>query len=101
MPDDRKAPETAAPVERRVAALEQAFAERNLMPAGFIDDFTHVAQEDWVPANGAKVVARAWTDPDFKQRLLAGERSNLELDGGHVDADFRQCHCRTPPHFAM
>jgi nitrile hydratase len=80
MPDDRKAPETAAPVERRVAALEQAFAERNLMPAGFIDDFTHVAQEDWVPANGAKVVARAWTDPDFKQRLLAnGKAAVAEL----------------------
>src|SRR5580704_3491484 len=33
--------------------------------------------------------------------LSTGERSNLELDGGHVDADFRQCHCRTAPHFAM
>jgi nitrile hydratase len=80
MPDDRKAPETAAPVERRVAALEQAFEECNLIPAGFIDDFTHVAQEDWVPANGAKVVARAWTDPDFKQRLLAnGKAAVAEL----------------------
>jgi nitrile hydratase len=80
MADDRKASETAAPVERRVAALEQAFEERNLIPAGFIDDFTHVAQEDWVPANGAKVVARAWTDPDFKQRLLEnGKAAVAEL----------------------
>jgi len=80
MPDDRKEPETAAPVERRVAALEQAFEERNLIPAGFIDDFTRVAQEDWVPANGAKVVARAWTDPGFKQRLLAnGKAAVAEL----------------------
>jgi nitrile hydratase subunit alpha len=80
MPDDRKAPGTAAPVERRVAALEQAFEERNLIPAGFIDDFTHVAQEDWVPVNGAKVVARAWTDPEFKQRLLAnGKAAVAEL----------------------
>ena len=80
MADDRKASETAAPVERRVAALEQAFEERNLIPTGFIDDFTHVAQEDWVPANGAKVVARAWTDPDFKQRLLEnGKAAVAEL----------------------
>lgn len=80
MADDRKASETAAPVERRVAALERAFEERNLIPAGFIDDFTHVAQEDWVPANGAKVVARAWTDPDFKQRLLEnGKAAVAEL----------------------
>jgi nitrile hydratase len=62
MPDEVKA---LAPVERRVAALERAFEERNLIPAGFIDDFAHIAQEDWVPANSAKVVARAWTDPNF------------------------------------
>jgi nitrile hydratase len=80
MADDPKAREMAAPVERRVAALEQAFEERNLIPAGFIDDFTHVAQEDWVPANGAKVVALAWTDPAFKQRLLAnGKAAVAEL----------------------
>ena len=48
MPDEVRAP---APVERRVAALEQASEERNLVPAGFIDDFAHIAQEDWVPAN--------------------------------------------------
>jgi hypothetical protein len=30
MPDDRKASEAAAPIERRAAALEQAFEERNL-----------------------------------------------------------------------
>jgi nitrile hydratase len=77
MPDEVKAP---APVERRVAALEQAFEERNLVPAGFIDDFTYVAQEDWVPVNGAKVVARAWTDPDFKRRLLEnGKAAVMEL----------------------
>jgi hypothetical protein len=56
MPDEVKAP---APVDRRVAALERAFEERNLIPAGFIDDFAHTA-EDWVLANGAKVVGRAW-----------------------------------------
>jgi hypothetical protein len=38
-------------------------------PRGFIDDFARISEEDWVPANGASVVARAWTDPDFKRRL--------------------------------
>ena len=71
MPDDRKAFEAAAPIEPRTAALEQAFEERNLIPAGFIDDFARITEEDWVPAKGARVVARAWTDPDFKRRLLA------------------------------
>jgi len=75
MADNQESNQTTAPVEQRVAALEQAFEERNLIPAGFIDDFTHTAQADWVPANGAKVVARAWTDPAFKRRLLANGRA--------------------------
>jgi nitrile hydratase len=31
--------------------------------------------EQWLPANGAKVVARAWTDPAFRQRLLSNGRA--------------------------
>ena len=42
MPEEGKAP---APVDRRVAALEQAFEERNLIPAGFIDDFAQSEDE--------------------------------------------------------
>jgi nitrile hydratase subunit alpha len=77
MPDDAK---TTAPVEKRVAALEQAFEERNLIPDGYIDNFERIVEEDWVPANGAKVVARAWTDPEFKRRLLAnGKAAVAEL----------------------
>jgi nitrile hydratase len=69
-----------APVERPVAALERAFEKRNLIPAGFIDDFAHIAKEDWVPAKGAKVVVRAWTDQDFKRRLLKnGKAAAAEL----------------------
>jgi nitrile hydratase len=78
--DDQKTPGAPAPVERRVAAMERAFEERNLIPGRFIEEFSRIAEEDWVPANGAKVVARAWTDPDFKQRLLAnGKAAVAEL----------------------
>jgi nitrile hydratase subunit alpha len=77
MPEE---PTMPAPVERRVAALEQAFAERNLIPAGFIDELARISEADWLPANGARVVARAWTDPQFKQRLLAdGKAAAAEL----------------------
>src|SRR6266480_3622982 len=31
----------------------------------------HLAQEQWVPQNGARVVAKAWVDPAFRARLLA------------------------------
>jgi nitrile hydratase len=63
-----------------VAALERAFGERNLIPGGFIEEFTRIAEEDWVPANGAKVVARAWTDAGFRRRLLGnGKAAVAEL----------------------
>ena len=78
--DDRKAVEAPAPVERRVAALEQAFEQRNLIPGGFVEEFTRTAEEDWVPANGAKVVARAWADADFRRHLLEnGKAAVAEL----------------------
>jgi nitrile hydratase len=64
-----------APVERRVAAIEEAFAAYGLPVARGVEDLDHKAQEDWVPQNGARVVARAWTDPAFRQRLLADGRS--------------------------
>ncbi|EKE78963.1 nitrile hydratase subunit alpha [Oceanibaculum indicum] len=70
----------AAPVERRVAALEQAFVERNLVRTEDVDAVVHNAEENWVPENGAKVVARAWTDADFKRRLLEnGKAAVTEL----------------------
>ena len=40
-----------------------------------IEELSHLAQEHWVPQNGARVVARAWTDAAFRQRLLADGRS--------------------------
>lgn len=70
----------AAPVERRVAALEQAFVERNLVRTEDVDAVVHNAEENWVPENGARVVARAWTDAGFRRRLLEnGKTAVTEL----------------------
>jgi nitrile hydratase subunit alpha len=63
-----------ASVEDRVAAIESAFDERGMKPGEFIAQFEHLADEKWVPGNGARVVARAWTDPAYKARLLANGR---------------------------
>jgi nitrile hydratase subunit alpha len=80
MADNQESHQTVAPVEQRVAALEQAFEERHLIPDGYIDNFERIVEQDWVPANGARVVARAWTDPAFKQRLLTnGKAAVAEL----------------------
>ena len=65
---------STASVERRVDAIEAAFDARGLEPAAFIDQATRMAEEEWVPQRGAQVVAKAWTDPAFRQRLLANGR---------------------------
>ena len=71
---DRHDEQTPAPVERRAAALEAAFEARGMKAADFIDEHTRRVDEEWLPRNGARVVARAWTDPAFRQRLLANGR---------------------------
>ena len=68
-------PQGAAPVEQRVAAIDAALAERGLTAGNVVADLEHLAQEEWLPQNGARVVARAWTDPAFRTRLLADGRA--------------------------
>src|SRR4029078_4637068 len=53
---------------------QAAFEERGMKPAEFIDEFRELAEEKWLPENGARVCAKAWTDPAFKARLLANGR---------------------------
>ena len=64
-----------APVERRAAAIEAALEAQGLKAGEFVAEATRRAEEEWVPANGARLVARAWTDPAFRQRLLADGRA--------------------------
>ena len=59
---------------QRTDAVQAAFELRGLKPAEFIQEFEHLAEEKWVPENGARVVAKAWMDPVFKQKLLANGR---------------------------
>ena len=64
-----------APVERRVDAVQAALDECGLDATQAVEELGHVAQEQWVPRNGARVVARAWVDPAFRARLLADGRA--------------------------
>jgi len=65
---------SVASVEQRTAAIEAAFDERGMKPGEFIEQFEHFTEEQWVPRNGARVVAKAWADAAFKRRLLANGR---------------------------
>ena len=64
-----------APVERRVDAIQAALDERGLNATVAVEELSHLAEEQWVPRNGARVVARAWVDPAFRARLLADGRA--------------------------
>jgi nitrile hydratase len=70
----------------RVRALESLLVERKLVASEAVDRIVSAYEEDIGPHNGAKVVARAWLDPGFKQRLLAdGTAAIEELGFGGVD----------------
>src|SRR5262249_15459134 len=88
MPDDRVVKRTA-PVEARVDAIQAALEERVLADAAAFEALAPKAQEEWIPRTGARVVARAWTDPAFRARLLADGRSAVAELGLSMPAHHR------------
>ncbi len=58
------------PINLRTEALEQLLVERGLVDPQVMDTFIRTYEKDVGPLNGAKVVAKAWTDPEYRQRLL-------------------------------
>jgi nitrile hydratase len=69
-------PEDArASAAERTAALKDILSEKGLLLDGFVDEFTRHAEEKWITANGARLVARAWTDAAFRARLLKDGKS--------------------------
>ena len=64
-----------ASLEQRVAAVEAALQARGLQPSEAIAEQAHLIDETWIPRQGAHVVARAWTEPAFRERLLADGRA--------------------------
>jgi nitrile hydratase len=58
------------PIQLRTEALEQLLVERGLVDPNVMAAFIKTYEQDVGPMNGAKVVARAWTDPEYKARLL-------------------------------
>jgi nitrile hydratase len=58
------------PIALRVEALEQLLVERGLVDPAVMDTYIKMYETDVGPLNGAKVVAHAWTDPEYRARLL-------------------------------
>jgi nitrile hydratase len=57
-------------IELRVEALESLLTEKGLVNPAAVDAVINYFEQDVGPLNGAKAVARAWVDPEFKSRLL-------------------------------
>jgi len=55
----------------RVKALESLLIEKGLLSADVVDTVVRAYEQDIGPLNGARVVARAWADPEYRARLLA------------------------------
>ena len=79
----RQATQTETDAALRTRALESLLVEKGLLTTDIIDEVVQKYEQDVGPLNGAKVVARAWSDPDYKRRLLEdGTAAIAELGFG-------------------
>ena len=70
MSSEHHHPEPESHASLRTKALESLLAEKGIVTTDAIDALVQAYEEDIGPRSGAKVVARAWVDSDFKARLL-------------------------------
>ena len=74
----------------RVKALESILVEKGMVESAALDATVDTYTHKIGPQNGARVIARAWSDPEFKRRLLAdgteaiGEMGYLGAQGEHM-----------------
>ena len=76
-----------SPQAIRAEALESLLVEQGLLTEAAVDETIVHFNERLGPMNGARVVARAWVDAEFKERLLADGTAAIEpfeFQGGEV-----------------
>jgi nitrile hydratase len=77
-----------AELAARVAKLESLLIAKGLVAKDALDKIVDIYEHDLGPMNGAKVVARAWVDADFKRRLLENATSAIaELGFGGLQGE--------------
>src|SRR5205814_9078630 len=81
--ESKLTPEQTQALEARVKVLESLLIGKGLVSTETLEKLASIYENDLGPMNGAKVVARAWVDPAYKQRLLAdGTAAIAELGMG-------------------
>ncbi len=97
MTSDHHHPAELAPVEARIAAIESVLVEKGLLDTEAVDAIVRNFEDNLGPMNGAKVVARAWTDQAYKERLLAdGTAAIRELGFEGLEGDYMVVVENTP-----
>ena len=71
LPIPKTIPRSEEAIAARVKALEALMIEKGIMTTDAVDRLAEIYENEVGPHLGAKVVAKAWTDPEFKARLLA------------------------------
>jgi nitrile hydratase len=90
-------PRPVSAVELRAQALEALLAERGLVSGDAIDAVVELYENDVGPQNGAKVVARAWVDEAYRERLLSdGTAAIAELGFGGAQGEKMVVVANTP-----
>jgi len=79
--------ETADDPRPRIRAIQSLLVEKGIVSTDAVDEAISAYEHEIGPLNGARVVARAWTDPEFERALLSDataaiEASDLEFDVG-------------------
>jgi nitrile hydratase subunit alpha len=78
----------ASDSELRARALEALLVERGLVSTDAIDAVVSYYEHDVGPQNGARVIARAWVDAEYRARLLSdGSAAIAELGYGGVEGE--------------
>ncbi len=81
-------PEQTQALEARVKALEAVLVAKGIVSPATLDELASIYKHDIGPMNGAKVVARAWIDPAYKQRLLTNATAAIaELGFGGLQGE--------------
>jgi nitrile hydratase len=75
-------------IGRRVTAIESLLVEKGLITSDVVDAVVETYERDVGPLNGAKVVAHAWVDGPFRERLLDdGTQAIGELGFGGAEGE--------------
>lgn len=79
---------TLAPADVRARALKDALMDKALISEDYIQEWKDTFSS-WVPQNGARIVARAWINPEFRALLLRDATAACaEMGFGGVEGGF-------------